>query len=174
MKKIIFLIFLFVGLFGNSLEDRVSKLEAEVKILNEKLNSLTNSQKTITKTIEKNSIKSCKNLVLKNFDFTYKDGYIKSYNLYYTLKNSFKKPIKFIQAYVTIKDTTNDVLLEDYIKRDIAIDSNKTIKVKTYYTIDTDVGLAIYLKDTPRKNLIIDFKPSLILFKDGTNLRCKR
>ena len=180
MKKLLLITSIISSVFATSLEERVSNLEQEVKILKEEIKKLTNSQKelksfktNVQKEIQKGVLLTCSKLKLIKFNYKYNDGFYKTYDLFYTIKNGYKKDIKFLKAYVNIKDSEDDTLIEDYIKRDINLKSNKTTTIKTNYTIDFEAGLSQYLKGTPVNKLQINFKPSIIIFKDGTKIKCQ-
>jgi hypothetical protein len=179
MKKLLILLVSSLA-FGLSLEDRVSQLEKEVKLLKEQISKINSSQKelktfknNVQKEIQKGVLLTCQNLKLTDFKYRYNDGFYKTYDLFYTIKNNYKKEIKFIKAYITIKDKEDDTLIEDFIKRDVSLKPNKTVTIKTNYTIDFEAGLSQYLKTTPLKNLDLIFKPSVIIFKDNTKIKCQ-
>ena len=176
MRKIILLIaFICSSLFANSLEERVAKLEKEVELLKKELNKSIASQKELSdfqkKLVEDRG--SCNRLKLVKFNYSYDNGFYKGYKLFYTLKNGYKKEIKFLKAYITIKDKEDNILIEDFIKRKLFLKPTQTATIETYYKIDFEAGLSQYLKDTPLKNLEIIFKPSFIIFKDNSKISCK-
>jgi hypothetical protein len=63
-------------------------------------------------------------------------------------------------------------MVEDYIKRSITIEPNQTVTVKTNYLID-EGSLGETLKDTPKQDVHVKFKPFEIDFADGQVLECR-
>jgi len=184
MMKKIGLIGLLISLVFSSdlnLNQRVTKLENEVKLLKLQISKILKSQKEINisqtliqDVVKKGKLEVCNNLKIVNFNYKYHNDYFKSYDLFYTLKNNYPKPIQFVKAYITIRDNEDNNLIEDFIKREIKIAPNSKKVIKRNYRFDADIGLSIYLKDTPLKNITIYFKPSIIKFQDGTTIKCNR
>ena len=165
MKNLILLFFIISGLFASSLEERVSKLEKRVSNLEKEINKQN-------KIIVSSSINNCNQLKIEKFDYQYNNAVmIQSYTLNYIFKNNYKKPIKYIYANIEISDG-NDVLLEDYIKKDITIKPNKTVKISSNYVFESD-SLAAYLKTTPKNKIHFTLNPYIIKFSDNTTLKCK-
>ena len=65
----IVLIFLFTTLFAANLDQRVAKLEKEVKELKSKIDKLLNAQTNIETTIKKSSLSSCNYIQIVKFDY---------------------------------------------------------------------------------------------------------
>jgi len=173
MKKLLLSALFLSAVFGNTLEERVKLLEEKVINLEKKLNIVNNNQKTLKKNISENTILKCNKIKLINYSYDYENGgFIKSYNFKYTLKNDYNKSIKYIYASIGFIDNDEIKLVEDYIKKSIIITPNSKIIIKNNYLIDTDT-LSETLKDTPKKDIKIEFKPFKIIFKDNTILKCK-
>jgi hypothetical protein len=88
MKKLLILLVSSLA-FGLSLEDRVSQLEKEVKLLKEQISKINSSQKelktfknNVQKEIQKGVLLTCQNLKLTDFKYRYNDGFYKIYDLF--------------------------------------------------------------------------------------------
>jgi ABC-type multidrug transport system fused ATPase/permease subunit len=182
MKKIIISMLFVVAIFANSLEERVDSLEQEVSELKSIIYNLTksqkkieSSQKVITQTIKSSTIiPRCDKIKLKDFSFEYNDGYIKSYDLHYNVKNEYNKTIKFLQAYVIIKDSEDDTLIRNIIKRDVNIPVKQLVTIDRNFIIESGDEMAPYLKNTPKKELNVKFNVYKIIFEDGTKVKCDK
>jgi hypothetical protein len=168
----IVLIFLFTTLFAANLDQRVAKLEKEVKELKSKIDKLLNAQTNIETTIKKSSLSSCNYIQIVKFDYIYHNGFFENYDLFYTIKNNYNKTISYLKANIVIKDKDDNTLIEDFIKRDITLSSQKTSILKTNYKIDSEVGLSSYLRTTPKKELLIQLRPIVVKFSDGEVIKC--
>jgi len=182
MKKILLFSLLTTTIFASSLEDRVKVLEEKVNTLETQIKQLTSlkkdvkkvkeSQTNITKEIQKGIILRCDKLKLLTYNYRYDDaGLIKSYTFNYKLKNDYNKSIRYIYASIKFTDNEDSTLVEDYIKKTILIKPSQEVNIKTNYLVD-EGSLSEYLKDTPKKELKVEFKPFTIEFSDGQKLRC--
>jgi hypothetical protein len=115
---------------------------------------------------------SCNKIKLVKFTYKYNGGYMPSYDLYYTLKNNYKKTVTYLTGGISIYDNEDNNLIEDFIKQNITLKPNQTITLHTNYTIDTQVGLSKYLKETPLKDLTVKLKLWNIKFSDNTKIKC--
>jgi len=169
MKRILLIGLSTISLFALSLEDRVKLLEEKVAKLEKKLSIVDKSQKEIR---ENSVILRCNKLKLVDYSYKYNNaGFISSYDFKYKIKNEYKQPIKYVYASIAFIDNEDTNLLEDYIKKDIIIKPNETKIIKTNYLIDNG-SLAEYLKDTPKKDLKVEFKIFKIEFQNGKTIKC--
>jgi len=174
MKKLLIAgIVLSSSLFATSLEDRVTALEKRVAKLEQKLNMVDKTQKTIKKDITNSTVLKCNKVKIVKYDYKYENnGLTQSYNFTYTIKNTYNKPIKYLYASISFIDNNHVKMVEDYIKRSITIEPNQTVTVKTNYLID-EGSLGETLKDTPKQDVHVKFKPFEIDFADGQVLECR-
>ena len=172
MKRIIIAGLLISGLLGNSLEDRVKILEQRVTKLEQKLNIVNTTQNKIKKNISQTTILKCNKLKFVHYSFDLdNNGFTKSYHFKYTLKNNYKKTIKYIYATIGfVEKKSESKLLEDYIKRDVVLSPNQSKVINTNYLIDD--SLSEELSNTSKNNIRIDFEPIKIKFTDGSVLKC--
>ena len=172
MKKILLVGLSVISLCALSLEDRVKLLEEKVAKLEKKLNVVDKSQKDLKKNIVDNVVLKCNKMELVDYSYSYNDsGFLQSYDFKYKIKSKYKQPIKYLYASISFIDNEHTKLLEDYIKKDVIIKPNETKIIKTNYLIDNG-SLAEYLKDTPKKDLKIEFKVFKIEFQDGKIIKC--
>ena len=172
MKKFLIIGLSTISLFALSLEDRVKLLEEKVSKLEKKLNIVDKSQKDFKKNINDKIVLKCNKMELVDYSYSYNDsGFLQSYDFKYKIKSKYKQPIKYLYASISFIDKEHTKLLEDYIKKDIIIKPNETKIIKTNYLID-EGSLAEYLKDTPEKDLKLEFKIFKIEFKNGKLIKC--
>ena len=172
MKKILLIGLSTISLFALSLEDRVKILEEKVAKLEKQLNIVDKSQKDLKQNIVDNVVLKCNKMELVDYTYSYNDsGFIQSYDFQYKIKSKYKQPIKYLYASISFIDNEHTKLLEDYIKKDVIIKPNETKIIKTNYLIDNG-SLAEYLKDTPKKDLKLEFKVFKIEFQDGKIIKC--
>ena len=174
MKKLLLAGFVLTSsLFATSLEDRVNALEKRVNALEKKLNIVNKKQKELKKDIVENSIPKCNKLKIKNYSFKYINNVlVKSYNFKYVLENDYNKTVKYVYARISYIDKDKVQMVEDYIKKSIRIEPHQQVTIKTNYLID-EGSLSETLKDTPKKDIKIEFKPFEIDFEDGQTLKCQ-
>jgi hypothetical protein len=173
MKNFLLLGVLCSIVFANTLEDRVKILEEKVAKLEQKLNMVDKTQKNLKQDIANSTVLKCNKLRIKKYSFEYLDsGFIKNYDFKYVLENDYNKTIKYVYAQISYFDNNHIQMVEDYIKKSIVIKPNQQVTVKTNYLID-EGGLAESLKDTPKKDIRIEFKPFEIDFEDGQILKCQ-
>jgi len=172
MKKIILSTLILSVVFANTLEERVKILEQKVAKLEQKLNIVDNNQKTIKKDITENTILKCNKIKIVKYSYDYENsGFIQAYNFKYTVQNDYNKSIKYIYASISFIDNDEVQMVEDYIKKNVDIKPHSQMVIKTNYLIDSG-SLGETLKDTPKKDVRIEFKPFKIKFSDNTTLNC--
>ena len=172
MQRLLLIGLSTISLFALSLEDRVKILEEKVAKLEKKLNVVDKSQKDLKKNIVDNVVLKCNKMELVDYSYSYNDsGFLQSYDFKYKIKSKYKQPIKYLYASISFIDNEHTKLLEDYIKKDVIIKPNETKIIKTNYLIDNG-SLAEYLKDTPKKDLKLEFKVFKIEFQDGKIIKC--
>jgi len=173
MKKIILSGLLLSVVFASSLEERVKILEEKVAKLEQKLNMVGQTQKTIKQDISNGVILKCNKLKLVKYSFDYYNNSLTSgYNFTYVIKNNYKKPITYLYAAITFSDNNHIQMVENYIKQSVNIEPNKTATIHTSYLLNDD-SLGEALKNTPKKDIRVQFKPFEVDFKDGKILKCQ-
>jgi len=192
MKKIITAILLTSAVFASGSEDINKKLDlllqkieqlekkvdakdSEIRKLKQQLQKQQKEIKTNTKEVKEEfkqqlAIKSCKELKVTSFGYTYHDDIMPYYDLSVTLKNNYPKKIVFVEGNLYAEDADGVKILEDFIKRKIKISAGKSIQINKTHQVNSD--LEMYLKDEKPGNLRVYFEVIKAKFSDGSVLDC--
>jgi len=194
MKKIILALLVVSGLFAltsdqkldlilNKLGDinnKVDNIDKRVDVLEKKVNKTEKTQKKIitqqtdiSKNVEKSRVMSCGKLKIVSFDYKSATfGLDKGYNLYFKIKNNYKKSIAHLNLMIGFVDNEDTTLVQEHLIKDTNIEPKTIASIKDTYIINDD--LAKYLATTSKKNIHLDLKPLFIKFSDGSRVKCSR
>ena len=148
----------------NSLEKKVEENHKEIETLKKSLHK----QKVITK--KEFALKSCNNIKITKFDYTYNDGIIPSYSFKFTLKNDYPYEIKKVEGSVYFDDKDGTTIVKHYIERTLNLKPSKTITISAEHLINNE--LEKELKNENKNNLKVYFSPTKIIFTNNKRINC--
>jgi len=152
----------------DKLEKRIQTLESKVAEL-EKLIKANPQSKPITSTSKAKSNEP--SLVLSDWGYSYEKGRTGgSYNIKYSLINSYNKGIKLIDATIQFKDLLGERLYGIKVTPDLKLNSGQVIQDGGSYSVNRFMNEQMRMKNMAKEDVLATLKIRKIVFTDNTIL----
>lgn len=171
MKITISLIITLIPIFGFSeltLEERIIDLENRVKALEgmEKLENPTEEAQTKLLVTDRKPL-----IKLTSWSYTFRQGRISPhYEIEYTLKNEYSKPIKLIDGSIRFADLLGDQIYGIKITPDIKIEPNGYYVEIGNYDINRFMSDDFRMSKMEKEDIVVNLVIRRIVFSDNTIL----
>ena len=155
----------------DTLEKKLDEKDKEIEKLKKELQLQQKELKTQkTETKKEFAIKSCDNLKVTSFSYSYHDNVLPYITFRVTLKNNYPYEITKITGNLYFDDKDGTTLIKHYIKRKLDIKAGESITIDGRHMVINEIEKE--MKDEKPNNLKVYFSPTTIYFKNGREIKC--